>query len=285
MALAYTHQGEHVWHVFYIAADGTYQDAVNSDKAPGWNPGFLGRGGYKANKSNNTGLTACFAPTWYGYPYDVTQPGIRLYMGLEDTVQEFYWTFGQTAWGLGSNFSGLNPASGVECTGRNASVINLWGQSRDGGGTSGPNSLAGGAPLAHYWFDFNNATNSSDHPSRQWVKSNVSYPGLADPTSISVITTGDDRRVHVSLTNSTVMEILVNGTAETSTLTGELHLVQDSFGVSGVKGTKFGSVVLQTPEKGFDIHVLMQTRTDAAADLSRNLQSDGWRVQNLTGIQ
>ena len=104
-----------------------------------------------------------------------------------------------------------------------------------------------------------------------------SYPGVRLNSAISAITSDEGKLVHVQMPNSTVRELLSNGTAETSYFARAL----DVEGQTAIPGTKLGSVILNTTLGGQEIHLFYQPNASTVTDYVRTLDGETWSAYTV----
>ncbi|KAI9892234.1 MAG: hypothetical protein M1814_001693 [Vezdaea aestivalis] len=248
MALSYIVNSQLVWKVFFFDKKNILQESTYDNSTAKWIVGPLGNRQVSSSDSKSAGLTACYSEV-FGDNYT---PGISLFYGTPAGVQQLTFTIGNAAWKDGTFFPDLSGETGNECTSRNKSVLNLWGTSRDIVQVNGKPTRS----LIHKYIELNDSVRA--RPTKKWLNSNVTYPALHYKSALSVITLEGAalRLVHVQLPNATIRELLVDGYAETSKLTGQFFDVK---GANPRLETKLGTVIQETGvEDGREIHVLFE---------------------------
>ena len=152
--------------MFYLDESSTIQNVVRDNITNQWTSGSIGSFDFKAPKSSNAALTACFSADWYG-PIVGNSGGLRLYAAGEDgLIHEYSWYLGnETSWQEEFTFQNSNGFAGVAC----------W----PGGGLTTVYLQDSAGGLRIWWKDFNiNATNTTEHPVGVWQKGNLILPFL-----------------------------------------------------------------------------------------------------------
>ncbi|KAL9592183.1 MAG: hypothetical protein Q9179_006973 [Wetmoreana sp. 5 TL-2023] len=262
------------WHIFYISANNTITEIINSNKTNVWSPGPINHLNLQPMNDPNVGLQAC----WYGSFYsDVSYNhspvpgqsnnttsqsdqsiGIHLWYAKNPTTfQSVGWTYGENEWNLQQTFESYNGHAGVGCyswgPGSNTYVffINMENE------------------LNILWKDLNTTLKStSRHPIDQWNKANVAIPVYQNSS------VGFTNYLYIQNPDLSIGGFNISWAAENTSIIPNQDFIIS--GKKGLPGTHLSVTALPDTSGGNSLLAFYQTNGTDITEFVRDLDAGQW---------
>ncbi|KAL8728501.1 MAG: hypothetical protein Q9181_005320 [Wetmoreana brouardii] len=273
-AVAYARNNTAWWHIFYISANNTITEIINSNKTNVWSPGPINDLNLQPMNDPNVGLQAC----WYGSFYsDVSYNhspvpgqnnniasqsdqniGIHLWYAKNPTTfQSVGWTYGGNEWDLQQTFERYNGHAGVGCyswgPGSNTYVffINMENE------------------LNILWKDLNITLNSTTrHPIDQWNKANVAIPVYQNSS------VGFTNYLYIQNPDLSIGGFNISWAAENTNIIPNQDFIIS--GDKGLPGTHLSVTALPDTSGGNSLLAFYQTNGTDITEFVRDLDAGQW---------